>query len=140
LGDDAARRSRSGVARRTEGRQPHVLLVEDDAAVRDATRMLLQVAGYRVTATASVAEAEAETRRNRPLDVLVADYHLGSTDTGMDAINAARITHGANLKAILVTGDTSSHVQELECDANTRVMGKPINADEFLTLLAAMQG
>jgi two-component system, sensor histidine kinase len=137
---DATRRSHSGVARLAEGRQPHVLLVEDDAAVRDATRMLLQVAGYRVTATASVAEAEEEACRIWPLDVLVADYHLGSTDTGMDAIIAARNTHGANLKAILVTGDTSPLVQEFACDANTRVAGKPINADEFLSLLAALQG
>ncbi len=32
----------------------HVLLVEDDPAVRDATRMLLKVEGYRVTAVATM--------------------------------------------------------------------------------------
>jgi two-component system, sensor histidine kinase len=136
----AGRRRASLVFRRREARRrAPALLVEDDAAVRDATRMLVRVACYRVTATASAAEAEAEARRSRPLRGLAADYRLGSTDTGMNAIIAARSTAGANLKSISVTGDTSALVQEFDFDANARVAGEPVHADEFLTLLVSLQ-
>ena len=37
--------------------KPRVILVEDDPGVRDATRMLLNVEGYWVSAVASLAEA-----------------------------------------------------------------------------------
>src|SRR5262249_7920057 len=42
----------------------HVLLVEDDAGVRDATRMLLKVEGYRVTAVGSLADASSAARKD----------------------------------------------------------------------------
>jgi two-component system, sensor histidine kinase len=41
---------RPPVSPQSRSDQQHVLLVEDDPAVRDATRMLLKVEGYRVTA------------------------------------------------------------------------------------------
>ena len=59
-------------------------------AVRRATSMLLKVAGYRVTAAACVSQAIAEAREHRNFDLLITDYHLGSTETGMDVITAVR--------------------------------------------------
>ena len=120
--------------------RPHVLLVEDDAAVRGATEMLLKVAGYRVTAAACVSRAIAEAREHRNFDLLITDYHLGGSETGMDVITAVRLEIDPDLKALLVTGDTSSAVKHLEHDANTRIASKPINADDFLCLLEALRG
>jgi len=119
--------------------RPHVLLVEDDAAVRGATEMLLKVAGYRVTAAASVTRAITEAREHRSFDLLITDYHLGGSETGMDVITAVRLEMGPELKALLVTGDTSSAVKELAHDANTRIASKPINADDFLSLIEALR-
>jgi len=130
---DAARGG--GGAPRAEVRVPHVLLVEDDEAVRSATRLLLKVAGYRVTAAASVGEAVARVRERADIDVLVTDYHLGPDETGLEAIVAVREVQGPALRAVLVTGDTSSVVKELACDARTRIASKPINADDLLRLL-----
>ena len=113
----------------------HVLLVEDDEAVRGATRLLLRVAGYRVTVAASVAEAEARAREHPDVDLLISDFHLGASETGLQAIAAARAARGPTLRAVLVTGDTSSAVRELASDTHTRIASKPINADEFLALL-----
>ena len=119
--------------------RPHVLLVEDDQAVRCATTMLLKVAGYRVIEAACLSQATAQAREHQNLDLLITDYHLGSTETGMDVIRAVRAEVGPDLKALLVTGDTSSAVKDLEHDANTRIASKPINADEFLRLLELLQ-
>jgi len=103
--------------------------------VRGATRLLLRVAGYRVTVAASVAEAEARAREHPDVDLLISDFHLGASETGLQAIAAARAARGPTLRAVLVTGDTSSAVRELASDTHTRIASKPINADEFLALL-----
>jgi two-component system, sensor histidine kinase len=112
----------------------HVLLVEDDPAVRDATRMLLRVEGYLVTAVSTIAEAlrSAETQT---VDLLITDYHLGGNEIGTALITALRKTLGSALKTVLITGDTSSAVKDLPSDPYLRVASKPIKADELLTLL-----
>jgi two-component system, sensor histidine kinase len=118
--------------------KPRVLLVEDDAGVRDATRMLLQAEGYEVTAVASGAEALSAAYAGEPINpinVVVTDYHLGPGKTGMQVIEALRMRQGELLKAVLVTGDTSSAISELPRRPFMRVASKPMQADELLGLL-----
>jgi CheY-like chemotaxis protein/anti-sigma regulatory factor (Ser/Thr protein kinase) len=126
-------------AGRTAAALPHVLLVEDDEAVRGATRLLLRVAGYRVSVAATVSEASARVREHADLELVVSDFHLGGSETGMQAIAAARAALGPQLRAVLVTGDTSSAVREIRIDRHTRIASKPINADEFLALLEELR-
>lgn len=118
--------------------QPHVLLVEDDEGVRNATRMLLKVEGYRVTAVASLAEALRTARGDARIDLLVTDYHLGNGETGIQVIAALRDTLGVAIKAVLMTGDTSTAVRELPLDTRLRMASKPIKAEELLMLLRAL--
>jgi PAS domain S-box-containing protein len=115
-----------------------VLLVEDDPAVRDATRMLLKVEGYRVAAVASLEDAIQSVLKDGNIDLLVTDYHLSNGDTGTQVISALRERLGKPLKAVLITGDTSSAVRNLAVDTHVRVASKPIKADELLTLLRAL--
>jgi len=122
----------------TPAAQRHILLVEDDPGVRNATRMLLKVAGFRITAVASRAEAVARVKEARDIDLLVTDYHLGDGGTGTELITAARLVLKRDLKAILVTGDTSSAVRELRCDAHLRLASKPINANELIGLIGEL--
>ena len=98
----------------------HVLLVEDDAAVRDATRMLLRVEGYRVTAVASLAEAEHSAQTEAP-DLLITDYHLGNGELGTQVITAVRAAVKTQLRAVLVTGDTSTAVKDLQSGVRLRI-------------------
>jgi DNA-binding response OmpR family regulator len=112
----------------------HVLLVEDDASVRDATRMLLRVEGYRVTAVASLADAVRAVRDVSP-ELLITDYHLGDGELGTEVIAAVRDRLGAGLKAVLLTGDTSTVIREMHADPNLRILSKPVDAEELLALL-----
>jgi two-component system, sensor histidine kinase len=119
-----------------------LLLVEDEPGVRKAMRMLLKIEGYRITTAASADEALACLgSEGADFDLVITDYHLEGGRTGTEVIAAARKILGSGLKAILVTGDTSSAVRELQADAHLRITSKPINSDEFLelvrTLLAA---
>jgi PAS domain S-box-containing protein len=119
-------------------RQWKVLLVEDDARVRNATRMLLKVEGYEVLVAASLPEALDVITANPDIGLLVTDYHLGTDETGVQVIAAAREQLGDALPAVLVTGDTSSAMQELEVDTMLRTASKPINPDQLLALLAEL--
>jgi CheY-like chemotaxis protein len=116
---------------------PLVLLVEDDPAVSSATCMLLRVEGYRVTAVASLAEALASLEQGTP-DLLITDYHLRAGELGTQVIASLRQKIGMSLKAVLVTGDTSTAVKELPCDAQLRLASKPVSADELLGQLKSL--
>ena len=109
----------------------HILLVEDEPGVRNAMRSLLKIEGYRITVAASAEEALARLR-DGPFDLIVTDYHLEQGRTGTQVIAAARERRGAAVKAILVTGDTSAAVRDMQGDAHLRIASKPINSDELL--------
>jgi PAS domain S-box-containing protein len=116
-----------------------VLLIEDEPGVRNATRMLLKVSGYRVAAVAGIREALAVVEDAGPKpELVVTDYHLGSGETGVEAIIALRGLLGPRLKAILVTGDTSLTVGDLPRDELLRVARKPIDADELLAAITEL--
>jgi CheY-like chemotaxis protein len=127
--DVAAQLARAGVVR--------VLLVEDDPLVRDATSMLLRVEGYGVTAVASLAEAVRTLETGAP-NLLITDYRLGNGELGTQVIAALRARLGADLKAVLVTGDVPAAAAELRSDPYLQIASKPYNAKELLALLAAL--
>jgi len=129
---------KKGVVRETPLGKARVLLVEDDPAVRDATRMLLKVEGYQVVAVATLQEAVQAVRDGAGIDLLVTDYHLSNGETGTQVIGALREALSAPLKAVLITGDTSSAVRNLPVDTHLKMCSKPVKADELLTLLRAL--
>jgi PAS domain S-box-containing protein len=121
-----------------QGAGRRVLLVEDEAGVRNAMKLLLQLEGFAVTATATAAEAVSALRSGLPIDLLVTDYHLEAGHTGSEVITAAREAQGAGLKAVLVTGDTSSAIRAMQADANLRIASKPINSADLLATIRAL--
>jgi PAS domain S-box-containing protein len=121
-------------------RRARILMVEDDPAVRNATRLLLSVEGYSVTAVSSLTEAQRAVSEGEKVDLLITDYHLRDGETGLTVIAAMRGALGAGLKALLITGDTSSVVRKISQDSNLRIISKPVNADEMLGLLETLLG
>jgi len=137
------------VAIRTPAREParsaaaaspraHVLIVDDDVAVLNATRMLLKVEGYRVTGSFCAEEAMEKARENTDLDLLITDLHLSDGQLGTDVIQSVRSILGRPVKAVLVTGDTSNLVNGIAADSDVRVISKPVRADELLGLVSSM--
>ena len=112
-----------------------ILVTEDEPAVLRATRLLLELEGYQVIATANREQALEHAREHPDIDLLVSDYHLKEDQTGLDVITAVRETLARNIPAILVTGDTSTAIRKLPRDAGLRLASKPIDADELLTLI-----
>lgn len=120
--------------------RPCILLVEDDPSVRDATRMLLKLEGFEVTAVGSLEEVLEALAARRHFDLLMTDYHLGPTQTGLEVITAMRARLGPHFKAVLVTGDTSPAIRSIASDPNLRVTSKPIRAEALLRLVRELLG
>jgi PAS domain S-box-containing protein len=115
--------------------QAHVMVVEDDALVLHGIRSLLETVGYRVTGVGSIGEALKQAHKQKDIGLLITDFHLGNGVFGTEVIRSIRSVLGRDLKAFLLTGDTSSHMQIIARETDACLMSKPINADEFLELL-----
>jgi DNA-binding NtrC family response regulator len=133
--EEVAKTSAPSVAVTVSARRAHVLVVDDDPGVLNATRMLLKVEGFRVSTADSLEEAIRVSSEQSDIALLVTDYHLSDGELGTHVIEAVRRVIGATLKAVLITGDTSPAIKEAVRDDRVRLASKPINADEFLSVL-----
>lgn len=84
----------------------HILVIDDDEAVRVGMQHLLQRWGCQVVAVDSIEEALRAVQQQRP-DVIVSDYRLRQQRTGTEAIAILRKALGAAVPALLITGDTA---------------------------------
>lgn len=81
--------------------RPLVLVVDDDATLRDSLRAILESAGYLVSVAGSAGEALSEVRSQRP-DVILADIYMPLGD-GYELISALRCV-GDNIPVIAMSG------------------------------------
>jgi PAS domain S-box-containing protein len=115
-----------------------VLLIEDDPSVRDATRMLLRVEGYRVSAVASGPEALRAVAEEGAPDLVITDYHLRDGELGTEVVAALRARLKGDLKVVLMTGDTSAVVKAMHDHPHLRIASKPVEAEALLRLMRAL--
>lgn len=113
---------------------PLVLLVENDTAVRNATRMLLEVEGYRVDAVDCLQAALRAADMAGRVEVLVTGCILGSGEKGTQVIDALRKAQGGRLKAVLLTGDASAACR-LRRRSGVEIAITPLRAEDLFTLL-----
>ncbi len=66
---------------------------------------------------------------------VVCDYRLGASYTGFDAIAQLRHEFGDEMPAILVTGDLAPLIQQRADQLGIRVLHKPIDRSQLLTVL-----
>jgi two-component system cell cycle sensor histidine kinase/response regulator CckA len=86
----------------TSPRAPTVLLVDDEAKVRQTARRMLEVDGYSVTEASSGFEAIELLSSGTPLDLLMADLDMPELG-GIEMVRRIRETR-PDLKILFVTG------------------------------------
>lgn len=112
-----------------------ILIIDDEAAVADATRMLLETEGFEVLTAVSYDEAIAHIDgRSEGPDLLITDYHLGENETGLDVIRTVRDHRRAAVPAILVSGDTSDRVPAHDLE-HVIFLTKPADIDVLLSAI-----
>jgi two-component system OmpR family response regulator len=112
----------------------HLLIVEDDAEMRDLLRKVLEKEGYQITVAGDGREATASLSRT-PFDLVVTDM-LMPDDGGLELLRSIRKTQ-PRLPVIIITafGDWGSYSRALELGA-AAFISKPLKMAE---LIAAIQ-
>jgi len=116
----------------------HVLVVDDEAAIRAATKALLEAMGCRATLADGTEHAVAAARSARP-DVVLADFRLRGEDNGIATVRAIRALY-PTMPAILVSGDIApDRLREAEA-AGIAMLHKPVPADMLKRAIADAVG
>lgn len=103
----------------------HVLVIDDEIAVREAMGLLLADWGYRTTLAASAEDALA--RLSTAPQAIVVDWRLRDDQTGADAVAQVRASWGAGIPALIVTGDTAPDRLRDATASGHPVLHKPVS-------------
>ncbi len=114
-----------------------VLVVDDDVAIREAARQLLERWGCRVVAAASASDAVAALAGRMP-DIVLTDYRLGAGATGIDAIVAVRAHCGHDIPAAILTGDIAPERLRAVNDLGFPLLHKPLSGGKLRALLTSL--
>jgi len=106
-----------------------LVAIEDDPAVLDGMKRLLESWGARVVCgeTARDALGQLAPAGISP-DLIIADYRLPHGDTGVGVVEALRAAFDADVPAIVITGDTSTSVARLIEASGCLLVHKPLDA------------
>jgi signal transduction histidine kinase/CheY-like chemotaxis protein len=113
-----------------------VLLIDDERAIREATRELLKPMQVEVIAAATIAEAvRLATASAEPIDLILSDWRLSGPQNGVEAVRAVRAVCGEATPAMLVTGDTSTDLLKLAHQSGLVVLHKPLQPRQLVRLV-----
>ncbi len=114
-----------------------VLLVENDQAVLEAMRALLERWRCEVRAATSTGEAiEALSDAAFSPDIIIADQHLDHGDLGSTTIGQAREALKRAVPALIITADASEVLARTARASGIELMRKPVKPAELRALLA----
>jgi two-component system, LuxR family, response regulator FixJ len=103
--------------------KPTILVVDDDAAVRQSMKFSLEVEGFSVRTYADGGELLNETTLPR-FGCLVIDYHLPALN-GLEVLRQLR-NREVRLPAIVITSHPSRTVRERAAAAGASIVEKPL--------------
>lgn len=117
---------------------PHVLVVEDEAAIGELIRYNLEAQGYRTTLATSGEEAELLLGEDR-FDLVVLDWMLPGL-SGIELCRRTRradATRGVPILMLTARGEESDRVRGLSTGADDYVV-KPFSVPELLARVKAL--
>lgn len=117
-----------------------VLLVEDDAGLRYATRRWLSGRGLEIEAVASGRAALDAVAQGFVPDLVVADLHLTNGETALTVIDGVRDALHRAVPALVLTGDTSAAADAAARRAGIGLLLKPVDPEELLDRIRALLG
>ena len=101
-----------------------ILIVEDNAEVREVVLKRLDLLGYTTLVAESAPEAVAILQRGERIDLLFSDVVMPGGMSGFDLAKWVR-THRSEVAILLTSGFTGDAAKSGEDDINVRVLAKP---------------
>jgi two-component system, LuxR family, response regulator FixJ len=124
----------AGAVGMPDGSQRLIAVIDDDDAVRDSLRFLLEIAGYAVATYGSAAQFIHEASIG-DLTCLVVDQHMPE-QTGLQLVSRLR-GQGVTLPVVLITGSPSPDLVRLARELDVaKVLEKPLDDDMLLDFIA----
>ncbi len=111
-----------------------VLVVDDEASVREGMKALLDSLGCK-TLLAESTETALELSKKTVPDIVLADFRLRGNETGIQTIKALRNTI-SNLPAVLISGDTAPDRLLEAKEAGISLLHKPVMANDLKNSIA----
>jgi two-component system, LuxR family, response regulator FixJ len=99
-----------------------ILVVDDDEAVRDSLRNMMESEGFEVRAFSNGHDLLGEASLPAT-GCLVVDYHMPAMD-GLELVTALR-NRGVSIPAILITGNPTKYVRDRAAAIAVLVVEKP---------------
>ena len=126
----------------TTPRQQHILLVDDDEAVRSVLRRGLERAGYEVR-EAGEGGAALKLLASAPADLVITDLVMPDME-GIELILALRKTH-PKLPVIAMSGGgravgPGSYLQIARACGAVKILAKPFATEQLLAALQELLG
>lgn len=109
-----------------------VCLIEDDQNVLLATQALLERWGCKVQAQLSGLNLTSDC------DVIIADYDLGSSATGIECIEQLRQQRGWTIPALILSGHDAQRIHAQLKERQIALLSKPVRPAELRATLRAL--
>lgn len=111
-----------------------VAVVDDDRAVLDSLKFLLEVTGHRVAIYASA--AEFLENRAKQVSCLILDHQMPQM-TGLELVARLR-NDGVSIPILLITGSLSQAIVARAAELGIeKVLEKPLNDDDLVNFVSA---
>jgi len=114
-----------------------VLCLDNDAAILDGMRALLQRWGVDCRIALDLEQARRELARG-PVDLILADYHLADDVDGLQALQLLRVDYPDLPPAAMITADGSSELKQRARALGYPVLHKPVRPAALRALLTAL--
>lgn len=113
-----------------------LLLVDDEAPIRDAGRRLLERRGYRVDVAATAQAALDQLRRAAEPPAAIITDHAMPVMSGLELLSICRETY-PEMKRILATGYLDEQTERSAEDAGAQALvKKPLDIDKLIDVIA----
>lgn len=108
-----------------------IIVIDDEAAVRDAIRTLLRAWNCEVLVASSSSELMLMLQQDDyPVpDLIISDYRLRDNKIGTDAVRLVRDHFKLLIPTIMITGDSSESIEAKVRAENCQLLLKPVNSE-----------
>ena len=112
-------------------RNSRVMVIDDEVDIQDAMRQLLLKWGCEVSSVSSIGDALEKVQSGFIPDLIIADYRLRDSETGIAAIQAVSNIANHTIPGILITGDTAPERLQEASQSGFKLLHKPVNAGQL---------